>query len=88
MDGPHLLAAYLKENKLSLRGFAEKVDAPFALVWRWARAGEGRPGIEYALAIEDVTEGRVPVSSWAAPAKRLVRRSSGRSPGKTANRSR
>lgn len=83
MDGPTLLAAYLKENKLSLRGFADKVDAPVALVWRWSRAS-GKPGIEYALAVESATAGAVPVTSW----RKVVRRSAGRRSGEPSNRSR
>lgn len=83
MDGPTLLAAYLEKNKLSLRGFASKVDAPVALVWRWTKPGEGKPGIEYAFAIESATRGAVPAKAWrgvvAGAARRQSRRPTDRS---------
>lgn len=90
MDGPSLLAAYLDRNGLSLRAFAEKVEAPVALVWRWRR-GKGTPGNTYILAIDAATGGAVPASAWlkaedAQLVRRVVRRAARRASGESSHR--
>jgi hypothetical protein len=78
MEGTSLLSRFLERNGLSLRDFAAKIDAPVALVWRWTHDGEGQPGIDYALAIEDATGGAVPFRAWAKEAKQQSARRAGR----------
>lgn len=66
MNGPALLSAYLKSKSLSRAEFAGLVGADRQRVWRWVRGDRG-PGLDFALAIESVTDGAVPAASWADP---------------------
>lgn len=62
------LSEYLKAERLSQSAFAERLgNVDRSLVSRWC-AGEGgtRPTFERMLEIERVTDGKVPVASWAA----------------------
>lgn len=61
--GRDLLGAFIKERDLSLSGFAAQVETHSAHLGRLI-SGERSPGLELALAIEKVTGGAVPASSW------------------------
>lgn len=58
-----LLANYLTDRQLTQRAFAKLIAAPPPQISMWL-SGRRRPGLDYALAIERVTEGQVPASSW------------------------
>jgi DNA-binding transcriptional regulator YdaS (Cro superfamily) len=58
-----LLANYLADHGLTQRAFAKLIDAPPPQISMWL-SGRRRPGLDYALAIEQVTEGAVPAKSW------------------------
>jgi hypothetical protein len=75
MNGPALLAAHLRKEKLSFRAFAKKVGTPSgSLVLMWTKKDRS-PGLRYALAIQAVTG--IPLTAWP---KRLVRGGGRRSP--------
>lgn len=96
-------AKYLDDSNLSCTDFAELLDVEDSTVWRW-RYGTGSqkrsPSLALALKIEALTNGAVPVSSWAhdtskdsaatsrkGPAQGgAVRRSTGRKPSRSSHR--
>ena len=57
------LTKYLEEAKLGQAVFAEGIGVTQATVSRLAR-GKMVPSLELALAIENATGGKVPMSSW------------------------
>lgn len=59
-----LLANYLADHGLTQRAFAKLIDAPPPQISMWL-SGRRRPGLDYALAIEQVTGGEVPAASWS-----------------------
>jgi transcriptional regulator with XRE-family HTH domain len=59
------LARYLRKNKMSADEFALLVGAHRSQIYR-AMSGERRPGVDLAVAIDRVTGGDVPVSSWTS----------------------
>ncbi|KPU83721.1 hypothetical protein JI58_07875 [Marinosulfonomonas sp. PRT-SC04] len=60
------LNKYLEAAKLGQAVFSESIGVTQATVSRLAR-GKMVPSLELALAIEVVTNGAVPVSSWVTP---------------------
>jgi transcriptional regulator with XRE-family HTH domain len=75
MDGPSLLAAYLKDAGLSYRSFAARVGASHSLVPKWL-SGDGKPGLELALGIEKATSGAIPFKAWLRKRSAKPRRAS------------
>jgi len=56
------LEEYLKENKLSYRKFAKKVDINHAAIYRYAKR-KATPSLKVAILINEATKGKVPMSS-------------------------
>lgn len=54
---------WLEKTKTTQLEFSEKSGVPQPLVSKYA-AGKRRPHLDYALAIERATDGKVPVESW------------------------
>jgi transcriptional regulator with XRE-family HTH domain len=58
------LGLWLSTRNCSLRAFARQSGIPHPMLSRWAR-GIRRPGLRYALLLEQLTFGEVPASYWA-----------------------
>lgn len=69
MNGPTLLADYLKESGKSQKAFAAAVDSSEGAVSLWL-SGSRTPGGETAFAIERETKGKVPASIWFGSRKK------------------
>ncbi len=57
------LHAYLSRRGITQEQFADEIGVGQAMVSKLAR-GLARPSIDVAIAIERVTEGAVPATSW------------------------
>ena len=62
------LSTYLKRNKINQKAFAEKIgcSAPYLCQ---ILGGKRRPSIDLMAAIQDATDGNVPVSVWLGKRK-------------------
>lgn len=57
------LRSYLTDREMSAGDFAADIGVHPSIVYRWL-AGDAKPSIENALAIDRVTDGAVPVAAW------------------------
>lgn len=60
-----MLGRWLDEQGLSQRAFAAQIGVHTSSMTDWLK-GRWRPTLEAMLAIEQATEGKVPVRMWAA----------------------
>lgn len=58
------LANYLTQNQISNRDLADLLGVNHSTAWRLA-TGKIRPSIDMAAKIAQITQGAVPVESWA-----------------------
>ncbi len=58
------LSEYLHAHDIKPARFAKEIGCPRVLVYRWANEGV-TPTVDYLLKIASVTNGAVPVESWA-----------------------
>jgi DNA-binding transcriptional regulator YdaS (Cro superfamily) len=63
------LADYLAASGLSQTDFARLSGIPAPMICQYA-SGVRRPGVDSALAIEEATDGAVPVECWRHTPKR------------------
>jgi len=63
--GAALLRAWLDGQGLSQADLARRCGVGEASVCRWLR-GTRRPGLDLAIAVEQLTDGAVPAASWVA----------------------
>jgi DNA-binding XRE family transcriptional regulator len=66
MQGNRLLREWRAASGLSQADMARSLGVSQPTYWAWERE-DAIPKIEQGLAIERVTEGSVPVVSWARP---------------------
>jgi hypothetical protein len=63
-NGPALLTAHLRKNRLSIRGFADTIKASPSAVHAWITR-ERRPGADARLAMEKTIG--IPFGAWPKP---------------------
>lgn len=68
MDGPKLLARFLRISKMTQAQFGRLAGVPHSSI-SFFLSGRRRPGIGTASAIEIASKGAVPVEAWARPLK-------------------
>lgn len=78
------LRSYLAREQLSAADIAPRLGVHMSVVYRWIK-GETTPSVDSALAIERLTNGAVPVESWASPEAHAVEPIAERQPASPPN---
>lgn len=65
------LTEWLAATRETQSGFAQTLGVPRQTVQAWATGGR-RPTLYYALAVEALTDGAVPVTEWLTVQERLA----------------
>jgi len=64
--GQYRLREYLEEHGGTVQPLATLLGCHPSMVWGWA-AGRRKPSVDYAVALEEVTDDWVGVRDWARP---------------------